>query len=156
MTITDSTDDYYRQQQYVPGWQDLSALLCGSILTAADRNEGRLFLQHVGNQLAHKFPLAHVDTLGLLEDEANHLLAKFNWGRVYIVVDERGLTVNHIAWPHAGQTDELSAWTLGFASLMEGCWKEWLRNQGGGEQISFTLVEGNPGLLVFRYEVERG
>ncbi|MEZ2585052.1 cellulose biosynthesis protein BcsD [Kluyvera intermedia] len=156
MTISDTTDEYYRQQQYVPGWQDLSTLLCSSILSAADRNEGRIFLQHVGNQLALKFPLRQVETLGLLEDEVNHLLARFNWGRVHIIVDEQGLTINHIAWPHAGQMDELPTWTLGFASLMEGCWKEWLRTQGGSELIAFTLVEGKPSLLVFRYEVERG
>lgn len=156
MTLSDSTGDYYRQQQYVPGWQDLSALLCASVLSAADRDEGRIFLQHVGSQFALKFPLPPVETLGLLEDEVNALLARFNWGRTHIVVDEQGLTVNHVAWPHAGQENDLPSWTMGFASLMEGCWKTWLRNQGGGENIAFTLVDNTPSVLVFRYEGQRG
>lgn len=155
MSITDTLADYCRRQQYQPGWQDLSALLCTSILAVANRDEGHAFLHHAGAQLARQFPLPPGETLGALEDEANTLLAQFNWGMVQIAADDRGLEVTHLAWPHAGQEDNLSAWANGFSSLMEGCWSEWLRTLGGTEEMFFCLTGQSPEALNFRYQTER-
>jgi hypothetical protein len=155
MSIPDTLAGYRRRQQYKPGWQDLSALLCTSILAAASRDEGHAFLHRAGTQLARQFPLPATETLGELEDEVNHLLAHFDWGAVQMTADDRGLAVTHLAWPHAGQADSLSTWATGFSSLMEGCWSEWLQALGGTQEMTFNLTGQSVEALNFRYQTER-
>lgn len=155
MIAEEKLANYYRQQQYASGWQDLSALLCTSILAAASDNDGRDFLQRAGAQFACRFPLSPHETLGEMEDEVNQLLARFGWGMVQITVNDRGMGVSHFAWPHAGQESNLSAWSTSFASLMEGCWSEWLRTLGGTEGMRFFVTVAEAEILKFSYQAER-
>lgn len=155
MTTPDIIAQYHRRQQYVPGWQDLSALLCTQILSAAQHDEGCTFLRLVGSQLARQFPLREVETLGLMEDDVNAVLARFGWGAIRAITDDNGLVVQHMAWPVFGQEHNLVAWGTGFASLMEGCWKTWLESLGAGRDITFYWTGEVSDVLTFRYGNKR-
>lgn len=154
--MSETLNQYYRQQLRKPGWQDLSALLFSDILQSADRESGCAFLRMVGRNLASRFPLPEAATLGDLEDSVNRLFSDFGWGIVSITSDDRGMNLCHQAWPAAGADDDAGLWLCGFSSVLEGCWSAWLLLLGGAEDLSLFLCAGNPGTLNFRYQFQAG
>ncbi|ANC39466.1 MAG: cellulose biosynthesis protein BcsD [Hafnia alvei] len=150
LTINPALRKYHRQQQYVAGWQDLSALFFSGILQTAESEDGRAFLHMIGANLARRFPLGDVQTLGELEDGANAVLSHFGWGIVNIDADEQGINLRHQAWPYATEADDPELWLAGFSAVLEGCWTTWMQTQGAMSEFVTFLTYGGENALNFR------
>lgn len=148
--------DYYRQRQFKAGWQDLIEVVFSGILASADDTDSRDFLRLMGSNLAKKLPLPEAETVGELEDALNALLGQFDWGRVQIEANGEQLILTHYAYPHSAEPVSEDAWTLSFASVLEGAYDTWLLAQGGEPHV--TLRWRSPAkdnTLVFCYRNEQ-
>lgn len=145
--------DYYRQRQSRPGWQDLLQILFSGILSTADDEDGRQFLNMMGSNLAKQHPLPLARTVGELEDALNGLLTEFDWGFVKIEPAEQELTLVHCAWPTASPHNDDTHWRYALATVLEGAYSEWLQAQGGKNHVPLRWQNHDrEGSLVFRYK----
>lgn len=95
------TLNYYRQQQYQPGWFDLLSVMINGMLRNAGERESHAFLQQMGDTLAGRYPLGAAQTVGELEAEINAVLARFNWGFVDVQPRDTSMLITHRALPRA-------------------------------------------------------
>ncbi|MFW5392198.1 cellulose biosynthesis protein BcsD [Yersinia sp. 2544 StPb PI] len=145
--------DYYRQQQHQPGWQNVVQVLFSGIQANADSADGRAFIRNMGTQLAQHNPLPISQTVGEFEDQINHLWSRYHWGFLRIAANEQEMQLSHCAWPDTDNLTEQSQWKTAFATFLEGIYKEWLRQQGGQSEVNVRWLDNKTeGPLVFRYK----
>ncbi|KFK95607.1 MULTISPECIES: cellulose biosynthesis protein BcsD [unclassified Serratia (in: enterobacteria)] len=145
--------DYYRRQQFKPGWSSLIEVIFSGILASADDADSRDFLRLMGSQLAEKTRLPDAQTVGELEDGINAVLSHFDWGWVQVEASEQEIVLKHHAYPQTPDPDNEPMWNLSFATVLEGVYATWLQAQGGAPHVS---LRWNPQLaqqaLVFSYK----
>lgn len=148
--------DYYRQQRFKAGWQDLVEVMFSGILASADEADGRDFLRLMGRNLATKLPLPLAETVGELEDNLNNLLRHIDWGWVQIEATHEQLRLLHYACPRSPEPDNEAAWELAFATVLEGAYAAWLQAQGGEPHVSLHWQRATKdNALVFCYKNEQ-
>lgn len=144
--------DYYRRQQFKPGWQSLMEVVFSGIFASADEADSRDFLRLMGSRLAEKTPLPDVQTVGDLEDSINAVLSHFDWGWVHIDASEQEILLTHYAYPQAPDPDNESIWRLSFATILEGAYATWLLAQGGAPHVALRhSQQSRDHTLVFSY-----
>lgn len=145
--------DYYRQCQHQPGWQNVVQVLFSGIQANANDADARAFLRSMGGHLAQQQPLSMSQTVGEFEDNINQLWAKYHWGFVRIDANEQEMRLTHHAWPDTDNVNEKSQWKTAFATFLEGIYAEWLNHQGGQPQVNVRWQDNKgEGSLVFRYK----
>jgi hypothetical protein len=148
--------DYYRRQQFKPGWQSLIEVIFSGILASADDADSRDFLRLMGSHLAEKMPLPDAQTVGEFEDGINALLSHFDWGWVQLEASEQGMLLTHHAYPQTPDPDNESMWSLSFATVLEGVYATWLLAQGGASHVSLRQSQqSDERTLVFSYKNEQ-
>ncbi|OMQ25741.1 cellulose biosynthesis protein BcsD [Serratia oryzae] len=148
--------DYYRRQQFKPGWQSLMEVVFSGILASADEADSRDFLRLMGSQLAEKTPLPEAETVGDLEDSINAVLSQFDWGWVQVDASEQGILLTHYAYPQAPDPDNESLWSISFATVLEGAYATWLLAQGGAPHVALRQSQQSQDhTLVFSYRNEQ-
>jgi len=144
--------DYYRRQQFKPGWQNLTDVIFTGIFASADDVDGRDFLRLMGSHLAEKTPLPDAQTVGELEDGINAVLGHFDWGMVQVEASEQEIVLTHYAYPQAPEADNEPMWNLSFATMLEGAYATWLQAQGGAPHVSLRQShQSEERTLVFSY-----
>ncbi|BCQ37524.1 hypothetical protein ERHA54_01270 [Erwinia rhapontici] len=94
--LQERTLQYYRQQQYQPGWFDLLSVMINGMLNNAGERESQAFLRQMGDNLAHRYPLGAIATVADLEAQINQVLARFNWG--LLILNRRRRRLLSIIW----------------------------------------------------------
>lgn len=150
--LQDRTLQYYRQQQYQPGWFDLLSVMINGMLTNAGENESQVFLEHMGDSLAGRYPLGTANTVGELEAKINHLLGNFTWGCVDIHPGESAIIIDHLALPPGDGIIPLAQWHLAMGAVLKGLYGRWLREQGGHDHVSLVFETTSDASLRFRYK----
>lgn len=152
--LTQRTLDYYRQQQYQPGWFDLLSVMINGMLRNAGERESHAFLQQMGDTLASRYPLGASQTVADLETQINAVLARFNWGFVDVQPRESAMVISHMALPPGdGQTDARQ-WRQALGAVLLGLYARWLRDQGGSPAVSLVCEEtDSEATLNFRYQM---
>ncbi|AHG21773.1 cellulose synthase [Chania multitudinisentens RB-25] len=144
--------DYYRHQQFKPGWHSLVEVVFAGIMASADDADGRDFLRLMGSHLAQKTPLPEAQTIGELEDGINATLSHFDWGWVRVEASEKEILLTHYAYPQTPEPDNAPLWTLSFATVLEGIYETWLLAQGGAPHVSLRRKHSSQDrTLVFSY-----
>lgn len=144
------------QHTQQPGWFDLLSVIVDRMLQNAGEAESYEFLQHVGEQLAVRFPLKEALTVQALEMQMNLVLARFNWGFVDIQPQENALLLTHEALPAGdGWLDERH-WQGAMGAVLTGLYLHWLHEQGGSRQVPLICERATDGVsLCFRYQNRR-
>lgn len=148
----DRTLQYYRQQQSQPGWFDLLSVMISGMLTNAGESESQAFLEHMGDSLAGRYPLGPAATVGELESQINHLLARFNWGFVDINPVETAIVIDHLALPAGDGIIPAAQWQLAMGAVLKGVYARWLREQGGHDRVLLTVETISDVSIRFRYK----
>ncbi|WP_337263881.1 MULTISPECIES: cellulose biosynthesis protein BcsD [unclassified Serratia (in: enterobacteria)] len=144
--------DYYRRQQFKPGWQSLMEVVFSGIFASADEADSRDFLRLMGSQLAEKTPLPEAETVGDLEDSINAVLSQFDWGWVKVDASEQEILLTHYAHPQAPDPNNELLWSLSFATVLEGAYATWLLAQGGAPHVALRQNQQyQDHTLVFSY-----
>lgn len=144
--------DYYRRQQFKPGWQSLMEVIFSGILASADEADSRDFLRLMGSHLAEKTPLPDAQTVGDLEDGINAVLSHFDWGWVQVEASEQEILLTHYAYPPAPDPDNEPVWSLSLATVLEGVYATWLLAQGGAPHVALRQSQPSQDrTLVFSY-----
>jgi len=136
--LQERTLQYYRQQQYQPGWFDLLSVMINGMLNNAGERESQAFLRQMGDNLAHRYPLGAIATVADLEAQINQVLARFNWGFVDRKPSETAIVIDHLALPPG--------------AVLLGLDARWLRGQGGRDNVALTCEETGENSLRFRYQ----
>lgn len=148
------TLDYYRQQQYQPGWFDLLSVMIHGMLRNAGERESHAFLQQMGDTLASRYPLGASQTVGELEGQINAVLARFNWGFVDIQPRETSMVITHMALPPGDGQFDARQWRQALGAVLLGLYARWLRDQGGSPSVPLVCEQtDSEATLNFRYQV---
>ena len=151
--LTDRTLQYYRQQQYQPGWFDLLSVMINGMLRNAGERESHAFLQQMGETLATRYPLGAAQTVADLEQQINAVLAKFNWGFVDVQPHESAVIISHMALPPGDGQTEARQWRQALGAVLLGLYARWLRDQGGDLSVPLVCEEtDSESTLNFRYQ----
>lgn len=152
--LTQRTLNYYRQQQYQPGWFDLLSVMINGMLRNAGEREGHAFLQQMGETLAIRYPLGAPQTVRDLETQINAVLAQFNWGFVDVQPSENAMVISHMALPPGDGQMDARQWRQALGAVLAGLYARWLRDQGGNSAVSLLCEETeSEATLNFRYQV---
>jgi hypothetical protein len=152
--LTQRTLNYYRQQQYQPGWFDLLSVMINGMLRNAGEQESHAFLQQMGETLATRYPLGASQTVADLEAQINAVLAQFNWGFVDVQPRESAMVISHMALPPGDGLLEARQWRQALGAVLLGLYARWLRDQGGNPAVSLVCEETeSEATLNFRYQV---
>lgn len=147
------TRDYYRQQQYQPGWFDLLSVVIDGMFSNASEQESLAFLQQMGGQLAQRYPIGAATTVADLEQAINQVLARFRWGTVDIEPTNNALLITHVALPPGDGVMAAARWQRVLAAVLQGLYAGWLRAQGGQPQVTLVAEAGERSdVLRFRYQ----
>lgn len=145
--------DYYRRQQYQPGWQDLLDIIISGITDNAGDDDRRLFLNLMGGNLAQRFPMAPAKTVGDLEDQFNRLWFDFNWGQVRLQPRDNAIVIIHSYFPSAASGAAQAQWNAGLAAILEGAYAQWLLAQGGQSHVALRWQQDSAeGIMTFQYQ----
>lgn len=151
--LTNRTLQYYRQQQYQPGWFDLLSVMINGMLRNAGERESHAFLQQMGETLATRYPLGAVQTVADLEQQINAVLAQFNWGFVDVQPHESAVIISHMALPPGDGQIEARQWRQALGAVLLGLYARWLRDQGGDLSVPLVCEEtDSESTLNFRYQ----
>lgn len=150
--LQERTLQYYRQQQYQPGWFDLLSVMINGMLNNAGERESQAFLRQMGDNLAHRYPLGAIATVADLEAQINQVLARFNWGFVDLQPSDTAIVIDHLALPPGDGVMPDRQWRLALGAVLLGLYARWLRGQGGGDNVSLTCEEIGESSLRFRYQ----
>jgi phage terminase large subunit GpA-like protein len=147
------TLNYYRQQQYQPGWFDLLSLMINGMLNNAGEQESHAFLRQMGDSLAGRYPLGAARTVGELEQQINLALARFNWGFVDVQPHETAMLIHHMALPSAGGQMDDRQWRQALGAVLSGLYARWLGEQGGSPTVALTCLDTGSTTATFRYQL---
>ena len=151
--LTHRTLQYYRQQQYQPGWFDLLSVMINGMLRNAGERESHAFLQQMGETLATRYPLGVAQTVADLEQQINSVLAQFNWGFVDVQPHESAVIISHMALPPGDGQIEARQWRQALGAVLLGLYARWLRDQGGDLSVPLVCEEtDSESTLNFRYQ----
>lgn len=150
--LQDRTLQYYRQQKCQPGWFDLLSVMINGMLTNAGEDESQAFLEHMGDTLGGRYPLDASTTVGELETQINHVLARFNWGFIDIQPGESAIVIDHLALPLGDEIIPAGQWQLAMGAVLKGLYARWLREQGGHDRVTLTVETTSDVSLRFRYK----
>jgi len=150
--LQERTLQYYRQQQYQPGWFDLLSVMNNGMLNNAGERESQAFLRRMGDNLAHRYPLGAIATVADLEAQINQVLARFNWGFVDRKPSETAIVIDHLALPPGDEVMPDRQWRLVLGAVLLGLDARWLRGQGGRDNVALTCEETGENSLRFRYQ----
>ncbi|WP_034945178.1 cellulose biosynthesis protein BcsD [Erwinia oleae] len=151
--LTERTLNYYRQQQYQPGWFDLLSAMIQGMLQNASESESQLFLQQMGDNLATRYPLAASQTVGELEQRINDVLARFGWGFVDLQPHENAIVICHMALPPGDGLIEARQWRQALGAVLTGLYSRWLADQGGSTDVPLRCEDpDDETALNFRYQ----
>jgi len=150
--LQNRTLQYYRQQQYQPGWFDLLSVMINGMLKNAGEQESQAFLRQMGDNLASRYPLGEVATVADLENQINRVLAQFNWGFVDLQPSDSAIVIDHLALPPGDGVMSDRQWRLALGAVLVGLYARWLRGQGGSDSVSLSVEETGDSSLRFRYQ----
>ncbi|WP_338635360.1 cellulose biosynthesis protein BcsD [Erwinia persicina] len=150
--LQERTLQYYRQQQYQPGWFDLLSVMINGMLNNAGEQESQAFLRQMGDNLASRYPLATIATVADLEAQINLVLGQFNWGFVDLQPSDTAIVIDHLALPPGDGIMPDRQWRLALGAVLLGLYARWLRGQGGGENVALTCEETGESSLRFHYQ----
>lgn len=150
---TDRTLDYYRQQQYQPGWFDLLSVIINGMLRNAGERESHAFLLQMGDNLATRYPLGTAQTVADLEQQINQVLARFNWGFVEVEPRETAIVICHMALPPGDDQFDARQWQQALGAVLTGLYGRWLQEQGGAPTVPVVCEATDAdATLNFRYQ----
>jgi hypothetical protein len=150
--LQERTLQYYRQQQYQPGWFDLLSVMINGMLNNAGERESQAFLRQMGDNLASRYPLGAIATVADLETQINQVLGRFNWGFVDLQPSETAIVIDHLALPPGDGVMPDRQWRLALGAVLMGLYARWLRVQGGSDTVALTCEETGESSLRFRYQ----
>ncbi|MEN5017398.1 cellulose biosynthesis protein BcsD [Erwinia sp. Eh17-17] len=150
--LQERTLQYYRQQQYQPGWFDLLSVMINGMLNNAGERESQAFLRQMGDNLASRYPLGAIATVADLETQINQVLGRFNWGFVDLQPSETAIVIDHLALPPGDGVMPDRQWRLALGAVLMGLYARWLRVQGGSDKVALTCEETGESSLRFRYQ----
>ncbi|EXU76590.1 cellulose biosynthesis protein BcsD [Erwinia mallotivora] len=151
--LTERTLNYYRQQQYQPGWFDLLSVMINGMLRNAGERESHAFLQQMGETLAARYPLAAAQTVADLEYQINAVLARFNWGFVDVQPHATSLLICHMALPPGDGVIDGPQWRAALGAMLLGLYGRWLAEQGGQPDVPLVCKQtSDETTLTFCYQ----
>ncbi|MGM0983717.1 MAG: cellulose biosynthesis protein BcsD [Pseudomonadota bacterium] len=148
--------DHHAREHCSAQWRAFLPLLFAELYRNASEADGDAFLRHLGSQLAQQLPLDDLATLEALERAINRRWAEVDWGFVRLSADQTGITLRHAACPTPMQPQGAAepSSQRAMAAILEGCYAQWLKGQGGGERVPLQAVAesaGLPGCVTLRY-----
>ncbi|AUG98910.1 cellulose biosynthesis protein BcsD [Pectobacteriaceae bacterium C52] len=148
------TLDYYRQQQFQPGWISLLNVVVGGMIDNAGEQDATAFLRQTGEQLAEHYPLKEAVTVKGLECEINRILAMFHWGCVDIQPGEQSLEIFHLELPDSDNgLLKGEQWRMAMGAVLQGLYSRWLSAQNGNDHILLSCEKTDSDVvLLFRYQ----
>lgn len=131
---------WFQRQQTPAGWFDLLTIMIEGMAENTSEQQSRPFLLHMGDKLAHSYPLSPSETINELENSINQHLRYFGWGYIDISATETSLIFHHQAFPVChGQSEEgQHRWCNAFSTIMEAVYSRWMQQQGGEAHVIVT------------------
>lgn len=140
------SNSYYQSQHCNAQWRSFLQVFIQEIYQTAGEQDACAFLRHMGERLAHLYPVALYDRIEDLENSMNTIFAGLNWGWVKIEVHDLSLVFYHGAFPLPSfEKPQVKNEAMLFSALLEGLYSTWMVALGGKPDIVVQTQKAEPG-----------
>ncbi len=139
MTPTDLLD-HYRSRSCALQWQGFIRSLCEELEHGLEDADRAHLMARLGERFAGSNPLPAVPTLDALQEAANALWARIDWGWAVLEEHEDHVRIRHTGSPLAAAGGAGRPW---LAAFLEGVYRGWFRAAGTAPVLDVQCTEAD-------------
>ncbi len=132
--------DHYRSRSCALQWQGFIRALCEELEQGLDESDRSRLMARLGERFAAACPLPEVPTLEALQDAANAVWARLDWGRVEFQEQADHVGIRHFGSPLAAAGGRDRPW---LAAFLEGVYRAWFRAAGTAPVLDVQCTEAD-------------
>lgn len=132
--------DYYRSRSCALQWQGFIQALCEELEHGLDANDRARLLARLGERFSAAQALPEAATLEALQDAANAVWSRLDWGHAQFHEHEDHVRIRHVGSPLAAAGGPQRPW---LAAFLEGVYRGWFRAAGTAPSLDVMCMEAD-------------